>query len=57
MDSFVSDMKCVAQSDLTKVKALSVVLRLTNRLQNMLRGFYSRLLALKSSDRDKEENL
>lgn len=53
----MSDMKCVAQSDLTKVKALSVVLRLTNRLQNMLRGFYSRLLALKSSDRDKEENL
>lgn len=53
----MSDMKCVAQSDLTKVKALSVVLRLTNRLQNMLRGFYSRLLPLKSSDRDKEENL
>lgn len=50
-------MKCVAQSDLTKVKDLSVVNRLTKRLQNMLRGFCSRLLALKSSDRDKEENL
>ncbi|XP_041738412.2 uncharacterized protein LOC121571153 isoform X2 [Coregonus clupeaformis] len=57
MDSFLSDMKCIAQSDFTKLEALPVALNLAKKLQNMLRGLYSRLLAPKSSDRDKEENL
>ncbi|XP_036814012.1 uncharacterized protein LOC110500882 isoform X2 [Oncorhynchus mykiss] len=57
MDSFLSDMTCIAQSDFTKMKALPAALNLSKRLQNTLRGFYSRLLAPNSSERDKEENL
>ncbi|XP_064796688.1 uncharacterized protein LOC135516358 [Oncorhynchus masou masou] len=57
MDSFLSDMTCIAQSDFTKMKALPAALNLSKRLQNTLRGFYTRLLAPNSSERDKEENL